>query len=83
MSNKKKELRPIGWWLNEQLPSPTRERAIKYAEAHGTTSIRVKSLSDAIKNGFVWAHTREGEDNPGYWSRISKKYCSTQKNERN
>jgi len=80
MSNKKKELRPIGWWLKEYLPSPIQEKAIKYAEAYGTTSIRVGDLTEAIKRAFVWGHTREGEKKPGYWSRISKEYCPTQKN---
>lgn len=78
MSNKHQELKPIGWWLNKYLPSPIKEKAIKYSEAYGTTSMKVKNLKEAIKHGFVWAHTREGEEKPGYWSRISNEYCPTQ-----
>jgi len=55
-------------WYQE-LPSPIREKALKYAEERWSLGFERNSLAGAILHWFVWEDTEEWDD---YWHKIYK-----------
>ena len=56
-------------WFQE-LPSPIREKALKYAEEDWSLDRKKISLSDAVSCWFIWEKTDEWRD---YWSEYNSK----------
>ncbi len=77
------ELKPIKEWFLKGLEDPHKSKAIKYAEYFGMENKMVKSLYDALKEGFVWQFTQENSDFPGYWNSLAQKILFNQEKNKN
>ena len=56
-------------WYQE-LPSPIREKALKYAEKNWRLELKRDSLQEATLWWFIWSDTEEWQD---YWSEYNSK----------
>ena len=71
MTNKSNH-KPIEEWFQD-LKEPYKSKALKYAEYYGTSTKKVPSLYEALKQGFVWQFTKENNDHPGYWRSLAQR----------